>query len=124
MTFDVASGAVLLFGGSSAASANFADTWTWDASDWTQLHPGTNPSAAQPDFCGAMVNDPVSRQTVLVLCEHRAFVQTWVWDGRTWNQRQSKSAPPALGTVEIAYNAAAGRVTLFAGPFTIVAGLP
>ncbi|MEI6454287.1 MAG: kelch repeat-containing protein, partial [Actinomycetes bacterium] len=42
---DPVSGKVILFSGfSEPGQANYSDTWQWDGSTWTQLHPSTTPS--------------------------------------------------------------------------------
>src|SRR5690348_16761812 len=42
MTYDAATGNVVLFGGKS--QGELGDTWVWNSSTWTQQHPATSPS--------------------------------------------------------------------------------
>ena len=63
MTYDVATGQTLLFGGTTTTTyrsgANVADTWTWDGSNWRQLHPSVSPP---PTAGAAMAYDAATRQ--------------------------------------------------------------
>ena len=44
MVFDPATNQLLLFGGSATTGTGFSNqTWTWNGSNWTQLHPATSP---------------------------------------------------------------------------------
>lgn len=94
MTFDGATGNVVLFGGEGEAGA-FADTWTWDGSSWTQQNPSVSPPGR---VSAAMTYDPGLK---LVLMWGGATVQGaglddfWAWDGSTWKQLQPSSGPPA-----------------------------
>ena len=46
MAYDPGTGQLVLFGGVDSNSGNeFADTWTWNGSDWTELTPSTSPLA-------------------------------------------------------------------------------
>jgi Galactose oxidase, central domain len=61
MAYDAADGTLVLFGGE-GRSGSLGDTWTWDGSAWTQVHPSTSP----PPLAGAkMAYDPVSHDLVL-----------------------------------------------------------
>ncbi len=44
MTYDAATGTVLLFGGRVNGTV-LSDTWSWDGTTWTQLTPATSPAA-------------------------------------------------------------------------------
>src|SRR2546428_839958 len=45
MTYDQGQRRIVLFGGEDAAGIFMNDTWTWDGTTWTQMHPGHPPSA-------------------------------------------------------------------------------
>lgn len=62
MTFDDATGTMVLFSGLGKANAVLRDTWTWDGHAWTQQHPATSPPAR---FGGLMAYDPQSHDVVL-----------------------------------------------------------
>lgn len=38
-----ATGQLILFGGGAQNAVYFNDTWTWNGSNWVQLHPATSP---------------------------------------------------------------------------------
>jgi hypothetical protein len=38
-------GRIVLFGGDNTEFLEFEDTWAWDGSAWTEIHPGRSPSA-------------------------------------------------------------------------------
>jgi hypothetical protein len=44
MAFDTTLGASVLFGGTNNNTGNFADTWTFDGANWTQMSPATLPA--------------------------------------------------------------------------------
>jgi hypothetical protein len=87
MAFDKGSQRLLLFGGGAANSDPFRnDTWAWDGTTWTELHPTTTPPR-----CGEarMVYDPDLSGIVLVSqsCAGDAgYVTTWTWTGSNWSQ--------------------------------------
>ena len=45
MTYDAATGTVILFGGYSSTGSYLGDTWSWNGTTWTQLSPATSPPA-------------------------------------------------------------------------------
>ena len=94
-------------------------TWAWNGSHWTMLHPPQNPPQC---LYNRMAYDATTR-TVVVLCSrvfHGSYFkhssQTWLWNGRTWLRQFPLRNPPGvdyLGTM--AYDAAARKVVLFGG---------
>ena len=61
--YDPATGQTILFGGgNSAGTADFADTWAWNGSTWTELAATGAPPAEQ---ASAMAYDPATGQLVL-----------------------------------------------------------
>ena len=89
-------GRTLLFGGESyedGHSVRYADTWTWDGAQWTDLHAG-GPS---PRSAASMAYDPL-RDVILLYGGHASDgrpTDTWQWDGREWQRagRQLVHAP-------------------------------
>jgi hypothetical protein len=87
MAFDERSQRLLAFGGGAANSDPFRnDTWAWDGTTWTELHPTTTPPA-----CGEarMVYDPELPGIVLVFqpcAGDAAYATTWTWTGTNWLQ--------------------------------------
>jgi len=117
MTYDAATGKMVLFGGwnGSASYVVFGDTWTWNGTTWTQQHPATSPSAR---FWGAMAYDAATRTVVLFGGADgggNVLGDTWTWNGTTWTQQHPATSPPARAGAMMAYDAATGTVVLFGG---------
>jgi hypothetical protein len=76
MAYDIALRRVLLFGGANLTTS-FGDTWTWDGTNWTELHPATVP---HDRYAGAMAYDPVARAMVMFggYSSSPALDDTWV----------------------------------------------
>jgi hypothetical protein len=100
MTFDAARGLIVLFGGTTGGttdttgSANQADTWTFDGSNWTARSPATSPPARNDAAFG--FDD--GTQTALLFGGRGAtsiLGDTWLWNGSTW----STSLPLALAPI-------------------------
>jgi hypothetical protein len=83
IAYDGASSQLILVGGTNQNNDYFNDTWTWNGSNWVQLHPATS----APLIAGAaMAYDPATRQIVMFGGEDgKAFSNsTWVWTGTNW----------------------------------------
>ncbi|HTT26524.1 MAG TPA: kelch repeat-containing protein, partial [Thermoplasmata archaeon] len=81
MTYDLASGELLLFGGI-GSSGPLADSWEFSAGRWNPLTPYASPPAA---CCGAMAYDPVSSAAILVLSPAGTrTLDTWSFATGTW----------------------------------------
>ncbi|HEX6492954.1 MAG TPA: kelch repeat-containing protein, partial [Candidatus Dormibacteraeota bacterium] len=52
MAWDGNTGTVLLFGGIDWAGHSYGDTWSWNGSRWTLLHPPTSPSPRSGSVMG------------------------------------------------------------------------
>ena len=109
------SGQAILYGGNWNTTL-FADTWLWNGSTWTQLHPANNPGMLAEH---AMVYDDARGQIVLFGGMGGApptySNQTWIWDGTNWTQMHPKVSPPAREGHAMAYDAVARKVVLFGG---------
>jgi hypothetical protein len=109
--FDAARGYVVLFGSNADAStcnpAVPGETWTWNGTTWTHLHP-----ANAPDECAglsATVVYDAARQRDLLVCGC-SFVGTWLWDGVNWT-----NAGGAPHGSTLAYDPTSQRVVSFGG---------
>ncbi len=120
MAYDQARHLVVMFGGRGTVGGTIAcgtvgaeicsaDTWTWNGTDWTQLHPEKNP---QP-FVPTMTYDQSSGAVVL----YSISAETWSWDGASWTLKASLSGSPTPGhaTPVLAFDPATGHVVLFGG---------
>ena len=116
MAFDPATGQVVLFGGayrSAGGSADRADTWTWNGSDWTEQFPTTVPADR---YNAPMAYDP----DVGILMfggdstgSGDAF--TWIWDGTDWTAFSPTSGPPQPSFPTADYDADTDQLVYFGG---------
>jgi hypothetical protein len=99
LAFDDARQRLVLFGGyhsicggTCSPAVNFAETWLWDGSTWTQAGPATSP----PGRMGAGVAYDRDRQRVVLvggfvrIASGHSFwdfplQDAWEWDGSTWS---------------------------------------
>jgi hypothetical protein len=88
MGYDAVRANVILFGGESMLSSPspFGDTWMWDGTTWTELHPAHSPS---PRIVHGLVWDAKNQQLVLVSGENNVqfFADAWGWNGNDWVAR-------------------------------------
>jgi hypothetical protein len=114
MTYDGASGKVIMFGGFDA-KGYLNDTWSFDGSTWTRV----NTLVAPPARANAqMAYDRVTHKVVLFGgYDGTHFLgDTWLWDGAasTWTQATPAHSPPAV-TGPMVFPDATGRVDVFGG---------
>jgi hypothetical protein len=89
MAYDAAHGQLLLFGGICGSGPTpvgpaLGDTWSWDGTNWKQLHPANSPS---PRPQALMAYSPVLHGVVLFGGGgdlNNLYSDTWGWDGSTW----------------------------------------
>jgi Kelch motif len=116
LVYDAATGQLLLFGGSSkigTAGGYFGDTWVWDGSTWTQLHPAVSPPARHN---ADMIYDAAGQDVVLFGGYDGHYLgDTWTWDGSTWTRQDTPLAPAPRDTGSFAYDTAAGLGVLYGG---------
>jgi hypothetical protein len=125
MVFDATRQCVVLFGGASGSDLYgadvFADTWTWDGTEWTQVA-DTGPAARSGH---ALAYDAARERVVLFGGERtlaNLFGDTWEWDGTEWTQVQDVG-PSARRAHAMAFDLTARRVVLFGGAGVNGAGL-
>ncbi len=119
MAWDPVTQTDLLFGGCcdpNSATGYFRDTWSWDGSTWTELHPAHSPpgredSAAATDF---------ARHRVVLFagcCIYglNAFRDTWTWNGTDWVRRNPALPPSARKGHAMTWDPTGNRVLLFGG---------
>jgi hypothetical protein len=118
MTYDAATGTVVIFGGLKDSSLNvLGDTWTWDgtAKTWTQQFPASSPSPrrapiAYDDATGTVLLFGGDQPTTGAV-----FSDTWTWDGTAWTQQFPATAPFGRVDPGMAYDASIRSVVLFGG---------
>lgn len=90
MAYDPTTHQLVLFGGmqltGSSLSPLVADTWVWNGTTWTQLHPTASPPARGD---ASMALDPATNQLVLFGGNGTAgfLNDTWTRNGSNWTQR-------------------------------------
>lgn len=119
MTYDAATGSVVLFS-CSDATGPLGDTWEWNgrAKTWTQRFPASSPSPRR----APLAYDAATKTVVLFGgdngggdCCSVYYNDTWTWDGSTWTQQFPSATPPARTEHMLAYDAIIGQVVLFGG---------
>jgi hypothetical protein len=121
MSYDTATGTVVLFGGYNGSS-DLNDTWTWNGTTWTQQFPATSPPIRESS---TMSYDPATGTVVLFGGFNGGYLNdTWTWDGTTWTQVDASPAnctnncvgsPSIRNWSTTAYDTATGAVVLFGG---------
>lgn len=70
------------------------ETWKWDGTNWTLLHPRFAPS---PRTVQVMAYDPISQQVIVLNGGHAngdpAQQDMWAWDGNTWTELHPTTLP-------------------------------
>lgn len=119
LAYDPGERRVILFGGlviGQAGLTTLSDTWSWDGTGWTELHPASAP----PGLSGALVGyDPASRRLVLTggatadaAGQLVAASGTWSWDGSTWSARGAAGLPSSDLPRDLATDQATGQLIL------------
>jgi len=115
MTYDAASGKVIVFGGYDG-TGYLNDTWTFDGISWTQVIASPSPP---PRAAAQMAYDSVTQKVVLFggYDGTNYLGDTWLWDGATsrWTlARTAHRRPPAV-TGPMLFSDPNGRVDLLGG---------
>jgi hypothetical protein len=112
MTYDIARGVTVLFGGQMNVSPYLSnDTWEWDGTNWTQRNPPTSPTARAGH---AMTYDSARGVTVLFGGYNR-LEDTWEWDGTNWTPRSPPNFPPGRSYHSMVYDSARAVTVIFGG---------
>jgi len=138
IAFDEVRANVVLIGGFNASQGGRSDTWIFDGSNWTEVHPTRQPTErATSNLCWC----PRSEQLVLVtgvrfsltdghnpitggrVWSERNLGDTWIFDGENW-QELRHSRYPNYAHQASTTQLQSGQVVTFggiiAGPKTIV----
>jgi hypothetical protein len=90
MAYDPATRTVIMYGGYSDTAGRLTDTWSWNGTTWTQLHPPAAPGVVSPAWQSAY--DPAARQFIA----YGGFPgneQTWAWTGHNWTRLHPAASP-------------------------------
>jgi hypothetical protein len=115
MVFDPATNQLLLFGGSATTGTGFSNqTWTWNGSNWTQLHPATSPPGREDQ---QMAYDAATKTVILFAGFHGTgyWDDTWSWNGTTWTQLNPATSPSGRDSAAFVYDPATSQMILFGG---------
>lgn len=108
MAYDPRSRAVLLY---LAPVSGGSQTWSWDGTTWTEVHPRTAPDIVS----GAMAFDG-SRLLLFGSpfgpMQGRLLTETWAWDGADWSLLSPAVRVPLSSPYAAAYDQARGRVVV------------
>lgn len=127
LAYDEAKGSVLLFSGQDYTGVSgLNDTWTWNGSFWTQLHPVHSPS---PRTNAAIAYNPSTHQIMMfgglsASVHMTPLGDTWIWNGSDWIQQHPASSPSARMYASLAYDPSTGQFVLFGGRHTMGLGPP
>ncbi len=121
MTYDTGRGVTVLFGGKDASTWK-GDTWEWNGSTWTMMHPGdpNGNNAPSPRTAPRMVFDQ-SRGTIVLFGGYDGggpsgmYSDLWEWDGNGWTELPSNSGPGGREMHGMAYDTARAKVVVFGG---------
>ena len=105
---------VLAFSIGGRASDSQSETWTWDGSTWTHLHPPKQGPVRLNVL--SLAYDAVMGNVILFggwgVGGH-VFNDTWSWDGITWTELNPASSPPPTDTPTTAYDPVTKSIILF-----------
>ena len=114
MTFDVARGKIILFGGyRTSTGAHLNDTWEWNGTTWTQRNTSPAPKARRNH---GLAYDSVRQRVVLFGGYDEASVRqadVWEWDGTAWEQKLA--TPEARTYTCTAFDSSRNKLVLFGG---------
>ena len=125
MVYDASSQVVLLYGGQGADPHGtftqlLGDTWVWNGTEWTELHPVNHPS---PRAGHSLAFDAARGEVVLFGGDETDSLDmqgpylndTWVWNGTDWDLKDPQDAPPARFRHAMTYDANRQKIVLFGG---------
>jgi len=114
MTYDPASGKVIMFGGYDG-TGYLNDTWTFDGTSWSRVQTPLSPPARA---ASQMAYDVLTQKVVLFGGYNgtRYLGDTWLWDGRTsrWTRATPANHPTAV-TSPMLFTDPNGRVDVYGG---------
>ena len=88
---NIGHGDLILFGGLSETGQSLNDTWQWDGSNWTQLHPAASPPA-RFDAAGTGLTGGKAVLFGGSNSNGQVFGDTWLWSDGNWSEIHSADA--------------------------------
>jgi hypothetical protein len=112
MAYDSRDSAVVLFGGSGAATT-LSDTWTWDGSQWSPQDVGATAPAARAD---ASMEYDASHQYLVLAGGFLIAPDTWTWTlAGGWQQVSGAAQLGYRENFGLVYDSASQRMLTFGG---------
>lgn len=109
---------VMVFGGqgSSSTAGAFNDTWVYNGTSWSLVHPATKPGARY----GAEAAYLAGTGAVMFGGQNAGWIlnETWVWNGTTWAQVSVANGAGPAGRLGHSIAASGSAVLLFGGSGT------
>jgi PKD repeat protein len=117
MSYDSATGTVLLFGGNEGGGPTTEytnDTWSFHAGLWTELSPASTPPGRDDQN---QVDDTATGDVVLFggLNATEDLNDTWTYSNGTWSLLVTATGPDARDGPGMAYDAAENAVVMYGG---------
>jgi len=114
MSYDLARGVTVLFGGEDFNFNQLTETWEWNGTSWQNRQPATAPPGR---LGGPMCYDLARGVTVLFggVSGPTDLADTWEWNGTNWRQVSTIHAPSPRSHHAMAFDATRGRAVLFGG---------
>ncbi len=116
--YDPATRTMLLFSGQSDRYPVYpGETWSWNGTTWTELHPPASP----PARADAPIAYDAATRTVLLFGgegmisagEYGGLSDMWSWNGTTWTKLSPPASPGGSDDDSMAYDPATATVLLF-----------
>jgi hypothetical protein len=132
MVYDPVHHQTLLFGGcsfdtgcgySDTRSYILGDTWAWDGTKWSQLHPATSPPGRE--YAGMTWDAKLGKIVLFGGDGPTGYLNdTWTWDGTNWTHEHPVTSPAGYGrSASLGYDAVNGQAVLFGG-YTLYSNAP
>jgi hypothetical protein len=120
IAFDAARGNVVAFGsdatGDNCDPGTHGETWTWDGTNWQQLHPASAPDECEGLGGHGIAYDAVQQTVVLIAVDNFGAGNTWLWNGVNWHWVDNAAAS-ALPDSAVAYDPVSRAVLKFGGTY-------
>lgn len=118
MTYDSATGSIILFGGQPNSYGLVNQTWVYERGQWSQLHPIVSPPAL---IGAAMAYDAADGYALLFGGEtlgpmgQVVLNETWTFQAGEWTQLHVEPSPSPRAYASMAYDSATSEILLFGG---------
>ncbi len=116
IAYDGATRKAILFGGNSPTGQT-NETWSWDGTTWTLLHPAVHPRRNAAGWQAAY--DPASNQLILAgqsfAATRHSVNEIWDWTGTSWRKLRFTAVTGVRTSGSMTYDSAIRKIVLFGG---------